>query len=122
MSSKTKTLKNRITHLQQKSLISKRRNRKLRSKVLKMLSIAMEPQHQQGTSANTSAALPESEEFLSSGRTGRRNALPDILNEHITVISSADLPAKLQQLTTQEGSSSGTQPSAGPSGSKSKES
>lgn len=41
----------------------------------------------------------ESEEFYSTGRTGRRNALPDILGEHAHV-SSSDLPARLQALTT----------------------
>lgn len=42
-----------------------------------------------------------SQEFLTSGRTGRRNALPDILSEH-AVVTSADLPARLQALSTRD--------------------
>lgn len=40
-----------------------------------------------------------SPDFLTTGRTGRRNALPDILGEH-KLTSTADLPARLQALTT----------------------
>lgn len=53
-------------------------------------------------STSTSSATkvnPESEQFFSTGRTGRRNALPDILGDHAHVTSS-DLPARLQALTT----------------------
>ncbi|KAK7790762.1 hypothetical protein R5R35_007467 [Gryllus longicercus] len=39
------------------------------------------------------------QDFLSSGRTGRRNAMPDILGEHAST-STAELPARLQQLNT----------------------
>ncbi|KAL7303888.1 hypothetical protein TKK_0004009 [Trichogramma kaykai] len=52
-----------------------------------------------------------SEEFLSTGRTGRRNALHDILGEHAET-ATADLPEKLGALTTDPGagpSTSGTQ-------------
>lgn len=40
-----------------------------------------------------------STEFLSTGRTGRRNAMPDILGEHAET-GTADLPEKLEALTT----------------------
>ncbi|KAJ8920666.1 hypothetical protein NQ315_004805 [Exocentrus adspersus] len=54
-------------------------------------------------SANITPPTPDSttnaQEFLSSGRTGRRNALPDILGEH-AVVTSSDLPSKLQALST----------------------
>lgn len=40
-----------------------------------------------------------SPDFLTTGRTGRRNALPDILGEH-KLTSTADLPDRLQALTT----------------------
>lgn len=45
------------------------------------------------------------QEFLSSGRTGRRNALPDILGQH-AVVTSSDLPSKLQALSTEDASTS----------------
>lgn len=41
-------------------------------------------------------------DFLTTGRTGRRNAMPDILNEHAKS-STADLPEKLEQLTCSGG-------------------
>ena len=40
-----------------------------------------------------------SKEFLSTGRTGRRNAMPDILGQHAET-GTADLPARLEALTT----------------------
>lgn len=66
----------------------------------------MESHQTAGTSTTTTATTPEPnpvhvEEFLTSGRTGRRNALPDILGEHAAVTSS-DLPARLQSLTTSD--------------------
>lgn len=39
------------------------------------------------------------QEFLTSGRTGRRNALPDILGEHAAT-TTADLSHCLQKLST----------------------
>ncbi|XP_025206432.1 cAMP-dependent protein kinase inhibitor beta-like isoform X2 [Melanaphis sacchari] len=52
-----------------------------------------------------------SPDFLTTGRTGRRNALPDILGEH-KLTSTADLPDRLQALTTNEGTeTSNMQPS-----------
>lgn len=68
----------------------------------------METHQTAGTSASTSATTPDAntthkQEFLTSGRTGRRNALPDILGEH-ALVTSSDLPAKLQSLTTSDNS------------------
>ncbi|KAK0071445.1 hypothetical protein PV325_012922 [Microctonus aethiopoides] len=40
-----------------------------------------------------------SKEFLSTGRTGRRNAMPDILGQHADT-GTADLPSRLEALTT----------------------
>ncbi|XP_060810284.1 cAMP-dependent protein kinase inhibitor beta-like [Amyelois transitella] len=39
-------------------------------------------------------------EFLETGRTGRRNAMPDILQQQGAEATTADLPARLQQLAT----------------------
>ncbi|KAK5646824.1 hypothetical protein RI129_005288 [Pyrocoelia pectoralis] len=76
--------------------------------VIKMLAV-MEAQQiagpSNGTNTSNSApdcpAAPHTQEFLSSGRTGRRNALPDILSEH-ALVTSSELPARLQSLSTSE--------------------
>ncbi|XP_026484518.1 uncharacterized protein LOC113392349 [Vanessa tameamea] len=39
-------------------------------------------------------------EFLETGRTGRRNAMPDILHPQGAEMTTADLPSRLQQLVT----------------------
>ncbi|XP_049887911.1 uncharacterized protein LOC126382170 isoform X2 [Pectinophora gossypiella] len=39
-------------------------------------------------------------EFVEGGRTGRRNAMPDILHPPEAHTTTADLPARLQQLAT----------------------
>ncbi|KAG8246855.1 hypothetical protein J6590_075517 [Homalodisca vitripennis] len=39
------------------------------------------------------------QDFLTTGRAGRRNALPDILGEH-ALVSTSDLPDRLQGLST----------------------
>lgn len=52
-----------------------------------------------GSGAVTPNAHNGTEEFLSTGRTGRRNAMPDILGEHAET-GTADLPDKLSALTT----------------------
>lgn len=39
-------------------------------------------------------------EFLETGRTGRRNAMPDILHPQGAEMTTADLPSRLQQLAT----------------------
>ncbi|KAF5281240.1 hypothetical protein FQA39_LY05126 [Lamprigera yunnana] len=66
----------------------------------------MEAQQIAGPSSGTNSVPPEcstthAQEFLTSGRTGRRNALPDILSEH-ALVNSSDLPARLQSLSTKE--------------------
>ncbi|CAG2164760.1 unnamed protein product [Oppiella nova] len=38
------------------------------------------------------------DEFLNTGRTGRRNAMPDILEEKSSQLSTSDLPNELQKL------------------------
>lgn len=42
------------------------------------------------------------QDFLSTGRVGRRNAMANILSEH-ALTTTADLPEKLMSLTTEEG-------------------
>ncbi|KAK7790761.1 hypothetical protein R5R35_007466 [Gryllus longicercus] len=78
--------------------------------VLKMLAVM-----EQSPDANHDPV----QDFLSSGRTGRRNAMPDILGEHAST-STAELPARLQQLNTTTAGVSGeyrsapTSPQPGP--------
>lgn len=70
-----------------------------------MLAVMENQQPAVSGSSSSSATTPENgvhaKEFLSSGRTGRRNALPNILSEH-AVVGSSDLPSRLQALTTSE--------------------
>lgn len=54
-----------------------------------------------GTGANVT--LESNSEFYSTGRVGRRNALPDILDHHHSTTSTADLPDKLSALSTTGG-------------------
>uniref|UniRef100_A0A7G3AY02 Protein kinase camp-dependent n=1 Tax=Lutzomyia longipalpis TaxID=7200 RepID=A0A7G3AY02_LUTLO len=68
----------------------------------------METQKEEGAAAG---AVDENSEFYNSGRVGRRNALPDILSDHCRT-STADLPDRLNALSTSDNSSS----EAGPSG------
>ncbi|XP_065203887.1 cAMP-dependent protein kinase inhibitor alpha-like isoform X2 [Planococcus citri] len=56
---------------------------------------------EQDTNANGDIA----KDFLSTGRTGRRNALADVLGEHQNV-STSDLPSKLEKLSTNDAESS----------------
>jgi hypothetical protein len=58
-------------------------------------------QPQQSPSQNTDGkrSADYQDEFLNTGRIGRRNALPDILDNHCET-STADLPLKLSALTT----------------------
>lgn len=72
--------------------------------VLKMLAVMEQTSsknNENSTAAGGDASTSNGQvtDFLSTGRTGRRNALPDILSEHAHVTSS-DLPARLQALTT----------------------
>jgi len=39
------------------------------------------------------------DEFLSTGRTGRRNALPDILEQKSSHVNTADLPNQLEKMS-----------------------
>lgn len=50
--------------------------------------------------AATNAGDEFQDEFYTSGRIGRRNAMPDILGNNCTASSGADLPLKLSALTT----------------------
>lgn len=75
----------------------------------------MEAHQTAGTSSSTGVPnttadtnVTHAKEFLTSGRTGRRNALPDILGEH-ALVTSSDLPARLQSLTTNDSSEPSTQ-------------
>ncbi|XP_054270476.1 cAMP-dependent protein kinase inhibitor beta-like [Macrosteles quadrilineatus] len=78
-----------------------------RKSVVKMLSAMAEQ--------SPDATRDVTQDFLTTGRAGRRNALPDILGEH-ALTSTSDLPDKLKGLSTQDdteptASSSGTQTS-----------
>lgn len=61
----------------------------------------------QGSKDETTLPTPDEspkashEDFLQSGRTGRRNAMANILGEH-AVVTSSDLPAQLEALTTKD--------------------
>lgn len=59
--------------------------------VLKMLAVMSEQ------SPDTTRDVTQ--DFLTTGRAGRRNALPDILGEH-ALTSTSDLPERLKNLTT----------------------
>lgn len=39
------------------------------------------------------------DDFLNTGRTGRRNAVPDIIEDTSAKVSTADLPAQMGKLT-----------------------
>lgn len=57
-------------------------------------------QQQQPSTATGNTKMDElQDEFLNTGRIGRRNAMPDILDENRET-STADLPLKLSALTT----------------------
>lgn len=55
--------------------------------------------HPEGA-ASAPLTLESNSEFYNTGRVGRRNALPDILNHHHSKTSTADLPDKLSALST----------------------
>lgn len=58
-----------------------------------------EAQHQKNATKTGPGPDELVDEFYNSGRIGRRNAMPDILDEHCET-STADLPLKLSALTT----------------------
>ncbi|KAH8020555.1 hypothetical protein HPB51_002504 [Rhipicephalus microplus] len=49
--------------------------------------------------ATGGGTAPGFDAFLQTGRTGRRNALPDILEEGATNVSTASLPCSFQKLS-----------------------
>ncbi|XP_019755399.1 cAMP-dependent protein kinase inhibitor beta isoform X2 [Dendroctonus ponderosae] len=107
----------RITRCPRKGLTTKA--------VLKMLAVMEAGAQSAGPSSASGSSAPNEppiKEFLSSGRTGRRNALPDILGQH-AVVTSSDLPSRLQALSTKDSNSSGAshlgEPQPGPSSAKS---
>lgn len=53
------------------------------------------------TTTTSTNADTHHNDFYNTGRVGRRNALPDILNSHCTT-TTADLPDKLSALTTND--------------------
>lgn len=74
--------------------------------VLKMLAVMDNQSAGTSQSASDAPRTPgtsaQNEEFLQTGRTGRRNALPDILSENALVVTSSDLPGKMEGLTTKD--------------------
>lgn len=58
-----------------------------------------QPTQQHQTNATGKNPDEFQDEFYNSGRIGRRNAMPDILDENCET-STADLPLKLSALTT----------------------
>ncbi|CAH0698733.1 unnamed protein product [Spodoptera exigua] len=80
-----------------------RRDRRVKnSTVLRMMAIM-----QEGNSE-----VPK--EFLETGRTGRRNAMPDILHPQNAEASTADLPSRLQQLTAADAETQSSTSTASP--------
>ncbi|XP_011304461.1 uncharacterized protein [Fopius arisanus] len=80
--------------------------RLLRAQALRMLSEKRAEAEIEGETSGGGAVTPGfsngegSKEFLSTGRTGRRNAMPDILGQHADT-DTADLPTRLERLTTE---------------------
>lgn len=58
------------------------------------------------TAADVAAIVDSTNDFYSTGRVGRRNALPDILSQHART-STADLPDQLGALSTRDISTPG---------------
>ncbi|XP_030030931.2 uncharacterized protein LOC115447832 [Manduca sexta] len=70
----------------------RRRGRRVKTRsVLRMMAIMQD---------RNSEEVPK--EFLETGRTGRRNAMPDILHPQGAEVTTADLPSRLQQLVTSD--------------------
>ncbi|XP_049821869.1 cAMP-dependent protein kinase inhibitor alpha-like [Aethina tumida] len=89
-------------------VIKVRKNKLTRKSVLKMLAVMEAQSANSSNSASNAPPTPDStthaQEFMSTGRTGRRNALPDILCQHSIQVTSSDLPSKLQALSTTDNS------------------
>lgn len=56
--------------------------------------------------ATGGGTAPGFDAFLQTGRTGRRNALPDILEEGATNVSTASLPCSFEKLSCSDPSAS----------------
>jgi len=75
-----------------------------------------QPQHQPTAmlSSEVCAAGPEHlENFLNTGRTGRRNAVPDLVGDRNVAVTTAGLPEALDKLTCGEGTSSSSSSQCG---------
>ncbi|KAL3281116.1 hypothetical protein HHI36_004338 [Cryptolaemus montrouzieri] len=82
--------------------ICKNKKKITKRTVKKMIAIMNPPQDQPSTSSDPSPVNPNNvEDFLSTGRTGRRNALPDILSDY-SLVTSSELPTQLEALTTKD--------------------
>ena len=55
--------------------------------------------NQQEDSNTPSPGKPILDDFLQTGRTGRRNALPDILDKDSSHDNTADLPCQMEKLS-----------------------
>lgn len=73
----------------------------------------MEKSAMASTSTSKEAAQSSNfnSEFYNSGRVGRRNAMPDILGNHLTT-STADLPEQLSALSTDDTTNQGASTSS----------
>ena len=71
-------------------------------------------QQQQSTAMEVcQAGGPEHlEDFLNTGRTGRRNAVPDLVDDRNAAVTTADLPGALEKLSCGEGTSSASSSSS----------
>lgn len=69
--------------------------------MLRLLAAVMEQASSTTTTTTSTNVDTHHNDFYNTGRVGRRNALPDILNNHCTT-STADLPDKLSALTTND--------------------
>ncbi|XP_045472640.1 uncharacterized protein LOC123679224 [Harmonia axyridis] len=84
-----------------KRTIKKRKKCNLKATVKKMMVMMNPAQEQPSTSSNPNPNTHNLDDFLLSGRTGRRNALPDILSDH-SLVKSSELPTQLEGLTTKD--------------------
>lgn len=80
--------------------------------VLRLLAAVMEQASSTTTTTTSTNSDTHHNDFYNTGRVGRRNALPDILNSHCTT-TTADLPDKLSALTTNDPLESNTSVQAG---------
>lgn len=57
-----------------------------------------QPQPSTSTGGNEDNTKVSLDDFVQSGRTGRRNAVPDILNDKSAQVSTADLSGEMEKL------------------------